>query len=95
VRQQGLDNHQGYSPSHNLMYSFLFAKGASTMFTLCAITGCCLWLYIVMETRKMQLQEIVVVGRTETGKGKNIKNRDVGKTKITDFLDCKCIYRIF
>jgi hypothetical protein len=30
---------------------------------------------------------MVVVARTETGKGKNVKNRDVGKTKITDFLD--------
>jgi hypothetical protein len=42
-----------------------------------------------METRKIQLQENGGGWRTETGK--NIKNRDVGKTKITDFLDCKCI----
>ena len=33
---------------------------------------------------------MTVVGRTKTGKRKNIKI-DVGKTKVTDFLDSKCI----
>jgi hypothetical protein len=57
MRQLGLDNHQGYSPSHNLMYSFSFCQRSIHYVTLCAITGCCLWLYIVTETRKIQLQE--------------------------------------
>ena len=43
VRQQGLDNHQGYSPSHNLMYSFLFCQ------------RCIRYVYLVCNNRMLPL----------------------------------------
>ena len=95
VRQQGLDNHQGYSPSHNLMYSFLFCQ------------RCIHYVYLVCNNRMLPLAVYCYGNKKNTAtrkwrwleelrqKGKKYQNRDVEKQKITDFLDCKCIERIF
>ena len=48
-----------------------------------------------METRKIQLQEKWRRLEELRQEREKYQNRDVGKTKVTDFLDCKCVYNAF
>ncbi len=64
---------------------FCFAKGASTMFTLCAITDVASGCILLRKQEKYSYKKMAVVGRTKTGKGKNIKIEMLEKQRLLTF----------